>query len=85
MFTYRTGESYDSFLNLGFTPVFLDETNSLFSNNTLEQQARDICGENEECLFDIAVTRKTSVGEATLESYNEVQQRTKNSQIGKVD
>ena len=85
MFTYRTGESYDSFLNLGFTPVFLDETNSLFSNNTLEQQARDICGENEECLFDIAVTGKTSVGEATLESYNEVQQRTKNSQIGKVD
>ena len=85
MFTYRTGESYDSFLNLGFTPVFLDETNSLFSNNTLEQQARDICGENEECLFDIAVTGKTSVGEATLESYNELQQRTKNSQIGKVD
>ena len=85
MFTYRTGESYDSFLDLGFTPVFLDETNSLFSNNTLEQQARDICGENEECLFDIAVTGKTSVGEATLESYNELQQRTKNSQIGKVD
>ena len=82
LFTYRTGESYDNFLDPGFTPVFLDETNSLFSDNTLEQQARDICGENEECLFDIAVTGKTSVGESTLESYNELQQRTNYSQIG---
>ena len=81
LFTYRSGESYDNFLDLGFTPVFLDETNSLFSDDTLKQQARDICGENEECLFDIAVTGKTSVGEATLESYNEVQQRTNYSQI----
>ena len=82
MFTYHVGESYDNFVDLGFTPVFLDETNSLFSSNTLEQQARDICGENKECLFDIAVTGKTSVGEATLESYNELQQRTNYSKLG---
>jgi hypothetical protein len=82
LFTYRIGESYDSFLDLDFTPVFLDETASLFSNSTLEQEARNVCGENKECLFDIAVTGKTRVGEATLESFNELQQRTNNSQIG---
>ncbi|CAB4041795.1 Hypothetical predicted protein, partial [Paramuricea clavata] len=81
LFTYRIGESYDNFLDLDFTPVFLEETASLFSSSTLEQEARDICGVNGECLFDIAVTGKTRVGEATLESFNELQQRTNNSQI----
>ena len=83
LFTYRIGESYDTFIDLDFTPVFLDETASLFSSSTLEQEARNICVENEECLFDIAVTGKTRVGEATLESFNELQQRTNNSKIGK--
>ena len=82
LFTYHVGQTYDNFLDLGFTTAFLDETNSLFSSNTLEKKARDICGENEECLFDIAVTGKTSVGESTLESYNELQQRTNYSKIG---
>ena len=83
MFTYRIGESYDSFLGLDFTPVFLDETASLFSNSTFEQEARKVCGENDECLFDIAVTGKTRVGEATLESFNELQQIINDSKIGK--
>ena len=83
LFTYRIGESYDHFRDLGFTPVFLDETTSLFSNSTFEQEARAVCGENEECLFDIAVTGKTSIGEATLESFNELQEKKNNSLIGK--
>ena len=76
------GQSYDTFLDLGFTPAFPDETNALFSSDTLEKEAIDICGENEECLFDIAVTGKTSVGKSTLESYNELQQRINYSKIG---
>ena len=83
MFTYRVGESYDTFFNLPFTPAFLDETASLFSSSTLEQQARNICGENDECLFDIAVTGKASVGEATLKAFTDLQERTNNSKIGK--
>ncbi|CAB4032217.1 Hypothetical predicted protein [Paramuricea clavata] len=83
MFTYRIGNSYDSFLDLDFTPVFMDETNSLFSNSTLEQEARNVCGDNAECLFDIAVTGKTSIGEATLELFDELEERTNNSHIGK--
>ncbi len=83
LFTYRIGESYESFRVPDFTPVFPDETTSLFSSSTLKQEAMTICGENEECLFDIAVTGKTSVGEATLESFNELQEKTNNSLIGK--
>jgi hypothetical protein len=83
LFTYRNGEDYDSFRDLDFTPVFLDDTSSLFSNSTLEQEAKNICGENEECLFDIAMTGKTSIGEATLELVNELEEKTNNSKISK--
>ena len=83
LFTYRFGKSYESFRDLDFTPVFLDDTSSLFSNPTFEQEARNICGENQECLFDIAVTGKTSIGEATLELINELEEKTNNSKIGK--
>ena len=83
LFTYHVGESYDTFLDLSFTPAFLDETASLFSSSTLEQEARNICGENAECLFDIAVTGKASVGEATLKAFNDLQERTNNTMIGK--
>ena len=83
LFTYRFGKSYESFRDLDFTPVFLDDTSSLFSNSTFEQEARNICGENQECLFDIAVTGKTSIGEATLELINELEEKTNNSKIGK--
>ena len=82
MFTYRVGDSYESFRDLDFTPVFLDDTSSIFSSPTLEQEARNICGENKECLFDIAVTGKTSVGEATMELVNELEEKRNNSKIG---
>ncbi|XP_028410519.1 sushi domain-containing protein 2-like isoform X2 [Dendronephthya gigantea] len=81
LFTYHSGKSYSSFVNLGFTPVFLDDTSSLFSNSTFEAEARNLCGGNKECIFDVAVTGKTSVGEATLEYFNELMQRTNNSRI----
>ncbi|XP_028417110.1 sushi domain-containing protein 2-like [Dendronephthya gigantea] len=56
LFAYHVGKSYDSFFTPNFIPVFLDETNTLFSSFTLEQEARSVCGGNEECLYDIAVT-----------------------------
>ena len=83
LFTYRIGESYDNFRDVDFTPVFVDDTSSLFSNSTLEQEARNICGEIQECLFDIAVTGKTSIGEATVELINELEEKINNSKIGK--
>ena len=82
MFTYRIGESYDRFRDVDFTPVFLDDPSSLFSNSTFEQEAKNICGANQECLFDIAVTGKKSIGEATLALIIELEEKTNNSKIG---
>ena len=82
MFTYRIGESYDSFRDPNFMPVFPD-ADSLFSDAILEEEARNICGENRMCLFDIAVTGKTSIGEATLELVDEIMERRNNSLAGK--
>lgn len=43
-----------------------------FDNATLGQQARDVCGNNKQCLFDIHTTGKISIGMASkqaLESF----------------
>ncbi|XP_046863081.1 protein mesh-like isoform X2 [Xenia sp. Carnegie-2017] len=75
LFKYPSGKSYNSFVDQTFTPKFLDESNTLFSDDDLERRARSVCGENKECLFDVAVTGKTSIGEATLKSFEELQIR----------
>ena len=46
-------------------PIFLDEEDLVFSNATLGQQARDVCGDNKQCLFDIHTTGKISIGRAS--------------------
>ena len=40
----------------------------MFDNATLGQQARDVCGDNKECLFDIHTTGKVSIGRATKQA-----------------
>ena len=84
MFTYKDGETYDSFVRDNFEPAFREELGALFSNSTFsEEEARTICGNNNECLFDIAITDRASIGQATLESSRRVQQMNSNLQIGK--
>lgn len=84
MFTYEDGETYDSFVRDNFEPAFREEIGALFSNSTFsEEEARTICGNNSECLFDVAVTDRASIGLATLESSRRVQQMNSNLQIGK--
>lgn len=85
MFIYKDGESYDSFVRDSFEPAFGEDVGALFSNSTIsEQEARVICGDNSECLFDIALTGRASIGQATLESSRIVQQMNDNLQIGKI-
>ena len=36
-----------------------------FDNATLGQQARDVCGDNKQCLFDIHTTGIVSIGMAS--------------------
>ena len=49
-------------------PIFLDEETLEFDNATLGQQARDVCGDNKQCLFDIYTTGKVSIGEASKQA-----------------
>ena len=64
LFTYNPGENTTTFANKSFTPIFLDE--DLIGNNTeLRKKAEETCQGDVNCLFDIASTGDTSVGEST--------------------
>ena len=49
-------------------PIFLDEEDLVFHNASLGQQARDLCGDNKQCLFDIHTTGKISIGKASKQA-----------------
>ncbi|CAH1264799.1 MUC4 [Branchiostoma lanceolatum] len=66
MFTYRPGESIDSFTNDSYVPQFSAEMN--FSADPLYETATEICGSRTDCLFDTIQTRDTSVGEAAIQT-----------------
>ncbi|KAL9953601.1 hypothetical protein ACROYT_G041044 [Oculina patagonica] len=76
LFTYKPGENISTFSNVSFVPIFLDE-NITFASEALRKEAEAVCQGDVNCLFDIASTGDTSVGESTkqvsvqLESENE--------------
>ncbi|XP_078352256.1 mucin-like protein, partial [Oculina patagonica] len=63
LFTYRAHESPLTFMELGYVPMFID--NITWTNDSFRQQAESVCGNNTNCLFDVAVTVDTSFGEST--------------------
>ena len=68
IFTYKVGESVNTFFNPNHVPPFLDEIlSSLMRNSTLT----DICGDNVECLFDFDQTGDVEVGMAAMTIENE--------------
>ena len=58
---YNNGDSFNSYYDPDFVPLF--ETQ--FATDELEQQANNICGSDEFCLFDIAASGKVEIGMAT--------------------
>ena len=40
---------------------------STFDDPVLEEKAKEICGDDEFCLFDVAATKKVEIGMATME------------------
>ncbi|XP_078360277.1 sushi domain-containing protein 2-like isoform X2 [Oculina patagonica] len=68
LFTYDQGKDHSTYFNVGYVPIFLDQGNLEFDNATLGQQARDVCGDNKQCLFDIYTTGKVSIGEASKQA-----------------
>ena len=67
LFTYDPGEDVNTFKNESFEPIFLDE-NITFASDALRQQAEAICQGDVNCLFDIASTGDTAVGESTKQT-----------------
>ena len=63
LFAYNPGEDVNTFKNESFAPLFLD--NIIFASDSLRQQAEAICQGDVNCLFDIASTGDTTVGEST--------------------
>ena len=53
---------FSSFYDVSFTPLF----KPTFTNSTLEKEAKEVCGDDEYCLFDIAATKKVEIGMATM-------------------
>ena len=68
LFTYEEGKSHASYFDAAYVPIFLDQEDLVFDNATLGQQARDVCGDNKQCLFDIHTTGKVSIGRASKQA-----------------
>lgn len=63
LFTYGQNESVDTFSNSTFEPMFAD--NIIWDNNSTKEKAEAQCGDDHECLFDVASTNDLSVGMVT--------------------
>ena len=68
LFTYDEGKSHASYFDVGYVPMFFNQEDLVFDNATLGQQARDVCGDNKQCLFDIHTTGKVSIGRASKQA-----------------
>ena len=60
LFYYPQGTDYNTFNILDFTPLFYEE---VVGNMTPEQkaEAEKTCGDNKECIFDLAITGESCV------------------------
>ena len=63
LFTYAQNENASTYAIPDFTPMFGD--NITWQNETIRKEAEALCGNDNECLFDVASTNDLSVGLAT--------------------
>lgn len=68
LFWYRTGWGTNTYTDLQFVPMF-----GIPENNTLTA----ICNNNIECMYDIAMTNNTDLGEYTTMVLGEVETKAK--------
>ena len=82
LFTYHEDEKYEDFVDMTYVPMFFDQLDSLFSDKTLEIQAKAACGEVKECLFDIAASGSLRFGNSTKQSVEHYNERKKDINTG---
>ena len=64
LFVYQPDKNWYTFYDPYFTPSYQPP----FTSPDIETRAREICGDDRFCLFDIAATGNIDVGVATLET-----------------
>ena len=64
LFAYRDFEGWSTYYQPQFQPQF----EVAFNNSELEQNANEICGDDQFCLFDVATTGRIEIGLATRDS-----------------
>ena len=69
IFSYFNGETHADYNKLSYIPTFISD-GIFFSNKTLEALAKQQCGENKNCLFDVSVSGQLSIGYSNIE-FNE--------------
>ncbi|RDD39041.1 Mucin-like protein, partial [Trichoplax sp. H2] len=82
LFTYPAGLTANNYTDPSFTPVFSENIQALFGNNTeFYDQAVAQCGNNNECLFDAALTLNLNAavnGKDTSEVYQDTTNQLEN-------
>ncbi|XP_073243989.1 sushi domain-containing protein 2-like [Porites lutea] len=68
LFTYEQGKSHATYHHPNYQPIFADSQKLVFSNKSLEKDAKDVCGDNFQCMFDIYTTKKVTIGKASKET-----------------
>ena len=84
MFTYHEDKKHEDFVNIEYIPLFFDQIESLFSDKTLEIQAKAACGDVKECLFDVAASGSLSFGNSTKQSMEHYNEKKKDINTGKM-
>ena len=71
LFVYSEGFSHASFVDYSYEPLFLSDGIE-FENKTLEDLAKQVCGNNTRCLFDVSTTGELSIGNSSLNFEKEI-------------
>ncbi|RNA26539.1 sushi domain-containing 2-like [Brachionus plicatilis] len=69
IFYYELGFGYHSHLDAAFIPKFIQD-GIVFNDSNLETVAREKCGNNSDCLFDISITGDSEIGILNLDLSN---------------
>ena len=64
IFTYGPDGDWETYHHPEYNPAFRPN----FSDPVLEEQAHNICHDDQLCLFDIAATGNVDIGSSTMES-----------------
>jgi len=75
LFTYAQNENTSTYAIPDFLPMFGD--NITWQNDTIRKQAEEVCGSDNECLFDVASTNDLDVGQATKDIGNQLSKELK--------